>query len=141
MEHHTVHHNAYPLYHLLQVKTEILHSICVSSTTLASPCNRATRMVWRLYMSSPTRNLSLHAGFLNIIKGIKYIYAIFSTGVTISTLLFCRICKSIDYMPPLCPFPQVPGWLGPQITSANLTFNSDIVARWKRKGMRRPQRV
>jgi hypothetical protein len=29
----------------------------------------------------------------------------------------CRICPSIDHPTPLCPFPNLPGWLGPTPTT------------------------
>ncbi|KAJ7252881.1 hypothetical protein C8J57DRAFT_1237704 [Mycena rebaudengoi] len=35
----------------------------------------------------------------------------------------CRICPSIDHPTALCPFPDVPGWLGP--TAATITAIED----------------
>ncbi|KAJ7829011.1 hypothetical protein B0H14DRAFT_3465974 [Mycena olivaceomarginata] len=29
----------------------------------------------------------------------------------------CRICPSIDHPTPLCPFPELPGWLSPTPTT------------------------
>ncbi|KAJ7688792.1 hypothetical protein B0H16DRAFT_1753004 [Mycena metata] len=93
-----------------QALTAILGSITISPIELLSP--RGPRVVWRVYMmvtaNDPVAYNAIRAAFTPIL----FVTAFNNTG-RVRADMFCRICKSIDHPTPLCPFPDVPGWMGP----------------------------
>ncbi|KAJ7022147.1 hypothetical protein C8F04DRAFT_1098405 [Mycena alexandri] len=93
-----------------QALTAILGSITVAPIELLSP--RGPRVVWRVYMMVTTTDPAAYNAIRAAFAPILFITAFNNTG-RVRADMFCRICESIDHPTPLCPFPDVPGWMGP----------------------------
>jgi hypothetical protein len=53
------------------------------------------------------------AGFAGIIRALQYETALDGTGYALTSQWLCKICLGIDHPTGICPFPRLPGWLGP----------------------------
>ncbi|KAJ7245459.1 hypothetical protein C8J57DRAFT_1476414 [Mycena rebaudengoi] len=80
-----------------------LNSVAVRSIALVD--NDITTIDWRLHL----RRLFGRLQIMNASWGVARLRRAFR----------CRICPSVDHPTPLCPLPDVPGWLGP--TPATIT--------------------
>jgi hypothetical protein len=78
--------------------------------------NDTNTIAWCLHVTPPTNDceawsqLRRHFGRLNIMT------TLYGTA-RLQWAFRCRICPSIDHPTPLCPFPDLPGWLGPTPTT------------------------
>ncbi|KAJ7017131.1 hypothetical protein C8F04DRAFT_1338088 [Mycena alexandri] len=93
-----------------QALTAILGSITVSPIELLSPCG--PRVVWSVYMMVTTNDAVAYNAIRAVFAPTLFVTAFNNTG-RVRADMFCRICESIDHPTPLCPFPNVPGWMGP----------------------------
>jgi hypothetical protein len=93
-----------------------LNSVAVRSIVLID--NDITTIDWRLHVNPPTTNREFWAQLRRLFGRLQIWNA--SWGVArLRRAFHCRICPSIDHPTPLCPLPDVPGWLGP--TPATIT--------------------
>ncbi|KAJ7247216.1 hypothetical protein C8J57DRAFT_1724514 [Mycena rebaudengoi] len=93
-----------------------LNSVAVRSIALVD--NDITTIDWRLHVTPPTNNHENWAQLRRLFGRLQIMNA--SWGVARLRRAFrCRICPSVDHPTPLCPLPDVPGWLGP--TPATIT--------------------
>ncbi|KAJ7873734.1 hypothetical protein B0H13DRAFT_2348892 [Mycena leptocephala] len=109
------HHDALPAHWTIQpVINTVLGSITVVPLELASP--RGPRVVWCVFMMVTMTNIvfynALHASFSRVL----FVTPFDNTG-HVRDDMSCRICCSIDHPSALCPFPDIPGWMGPMPTS------------------------
>ncbi|KAJ7713542.1 hypothetical protein B0H16DRAFT_1743247 [Mycena metata] len=92
-----------------QALTAIVGSITVSPIELLSP--RGPRVVWRVYMMVTTRDATAYNAIRAAFAPTIFVSAFNPTG-RVREDMFCRLCESIDHPTPLCPLPNVPGWMG-----------------------------
>ncbi|KAJ7020567.1 hypothetical protein C8F04DRAFT_1196479 [Mycena alexandri] len=111
------HRDALPAHwSIQQALTAILGSLTVTPIELLSGVG-STRVVWRVFMMVTTRNMVFYNAIRAAFRQVVFVTAFNNTG-RVRDDLSCRICRSIDHPTQLCPFPDVPGYVGP--TAATL---------------------
>ncbi|KAJ7711610.1 hypothetical protein B0H16DRAFT_1816528 [Mycena metata] len=111
------HRDALPAHwSIQQALTAILGSLTVTPIELLSGAGSA-RVVWRVFMMVTTHNMVYYNAIRAAFRQVAFVTAFNNTG-RVRDDLSCRICRSIDHPTQLCPFPDVPGYVGP--TAATL---------------------
>ncbi|KAJ7292705.1 hypothetical protein C8J57DRAFT_1457113 [Mycena rebaudengoi] len=87
-----------------------LASVAVRSLVLVD--NGTSTVNWRLHVNPPTSSRDSWAQLRRLFGRLQIMTARFGCA-HLRRSFRCRICPSIDHPTPLCPFPNVPGWLGP----------------------------
>ncbi|KAI6147865.1 hypothetical protein BKA82DRAFT_139956 [Pisolithus tinctorius] len=95
----------------------LINSIHITSICIANNI-RCKQMLWNIYCSYTPTFLTLEKHFLwhCLIHNLHFHSEDHSMGVVhLSKKQFrCMGCKSLDHLTSLCPFPTIPGWLGPK---------------------------
>ncbi|KAJ6468895.1 hypothetical protein C8R45DRAFT_1105523 [Mycena sanguinolenta] len=89
-------------------------SIYVHSIDLT--VNGTTVVAWQLYVTPPTNDRVAWAQICRLFGRINVMTALHGTA-RLQRGYRCRICPSIAHPTGLCPFPNIPGWLGPTPTT------------------------
>ncbi|KAJ7841662.1 hypothetical protein B0H13DRAFT_1910126 [Mycena leptocephala] len=92
----------------------VLGSITVVPLELASPCG--PHVVWQVFMMVTTTNIVFYYALRVAFARVSFVTAFNNTG-RVRNDMSCRICRYIDHPSALCPFPNIPGWMGPTPTS------------------------
>lgn len=80
--------------------------------TIARPKNAGSEVLWNIHIQVISQDIATHNEWVTLLKGLRYYIPYMSVG---STRTFkCTRCKSMDHPAGLCPFPKIPGWLGPK---------------------------
>ncbi|KAJ6483347.1 hypothetical protein C8R45DRAFT_931958 [Mycena sanguinolenta] len=85
-------------------------SIYVHSIELT--VNGTTTIAWQLYVTPPTNDRTVWAQLCRLFGRLNVMTALHGTA-RLQRGYRCRICPSIAHPTGLCPFPNIPGWLGP----------------------------
>ncbi|KAJ7797948.1 hypothetical protein B0H14DRAFT_2618399 [Mycena olivaceomarginata] len=78
--------------------------------------NDTNTVTWRLHVTSPTNNRESWSQLRRLFGKLQIMTALYGTA-RLQRAFRCHICPSIDHPTPLCPFPDLPGWLGPTPTT------------------------
>ncbi|KAJ7342327.1 hypothetical protein DFH08DRAFT_1011789 [Mycena albidolilacea] len=74
--------------------------------------NDTNTVAWRLHVTPPTNNRDSWSQLRRLFGKLQIMTALYGTA-RLQRAFKCRICPSIDHPTPLCPLPDLPGWLGP----------------------------
>ncbi|KAJ7797044.1 hypothetical protein B0H14DRAFT_3549280 [Mycena olivaceomarginata] len=111
------HRDALPAHwSIQQVLNAVLGSITIVPIELDSG-RGGVRVAWHVFMMVTTHNITFYNSIRAAFAGIEFITTWNNTG-HVRADMGCRICLSIDHPTGLCPFPLVPGWMGPTPTLA-----------------------
>lgn len=80
--------------------------------TIARPKNAGSEVLWNIHIQPISQDIATHNEWIMILKGLRYYIPYMSVGAT--RTFKCARCKSMDHPTGLCPFPKIPGWLGPK---------------------------
>ncbi|KAF8164233.1 hypothetical protein K438DRAFT_1984750 [Mycena galopus ATCC 62051] len=69
-------------------------------------------VAWHLYVTSPTDDHDAWTQLRRLFGRLSVMTALHGTA-RLQRSYRCRICPSINHPTGLCPFPRLPGWLGP----------------------------
>ncbi|KAF8186168.1 hypothetical protein K438DRAFT_1973538 [Mycena galopus ATCC 62051] len=69
-------------------------------------------VAWHLYVTSPTDDHNAWTQLRRLFGRLSVMTALHGTA-RLQRSYRCRICPSINHPTGLCPFPRLPGWLGP----------------------------
>ncbi|KAJ7878007.1 hypothetical protein B0H14DRAFT_2567551 [Mycena olivaceomarginata] len=78
--------------------------------------NETNTVAWRLHITPPTNNRDSWSQLRRLFGKLQIMTALYGTA-RLQRAFKCRICPSIDHPTPLCPLPDLPGWLGPTPTT------------------------
>lgn len=101
----------------------VINSIYVTSLRIATTTSRK-QTLWNVYCSRPPSFLNIDKYFIwqCLIRTARFRSEDYGMGaVRVGDKQFkCLGCKSLDHPTGLCPFPSLPGWMGPkpQITDS-----------------------
>ncbi|KAJ7774522.1 hypothetical protein DFH07DRAFT_952231 [Mycena maculata] len=93
-----------------QALTIFLDSINVQGIILL--VNDTNTVAWRLRVTPPTDDRQAWAHLRRLFGKLQVMTALYGTA-RLQRPFRCRICPGIDHPTPLCPLPNLPGWLGP----------------------------
>lgn len=100
------------------VVAAVLNTISVRSLPMTLPGGQ-TRVVWNLFMESPTHNIAHHSELLSIIRSVSFRTALYGTGRAITNQFRCVRCGSFDHPTGHCPFPSISGWIDTSRTNTS----------------------
>lgn len=69
-------------------------------------------VIWNLYIDPPTTVANPYAQWLDLLSDIR-MASCYDGCTTHVSIRRCTRCLSLDHAPHQCPFPLLPGWLGP----------------------------
>ncbi|KAF4564056.1 hypothetical protein EYR36_003307 [Pleurotus pulmonarius] len=87
-----------------------LHNLTAGLTITARDTPKG--VVWNLYMDSPTLLPAAYQQWNCIIADVR-VFLLFEGSAIRTDLRHCTRCFSCDHTFRICPFPLLPGWLGP----------------------------
>jgi hypothetical protein len=93
-----------------EVWTTFLASITVHGIVLL--VNNTNTVAWHLFVDPPTNEREFWGQLRRLFGKLQVMTALYGTA-RLQRAFRCRICPSIDHPTPLCPLPNIPGWLGP----------------------------
>ncbi|KAG6875483.1 hypothetical protein C0992_003663 [Termitomyces sp. T32_za158] len=96
---------------------EILENLVVKFIEVKrSPANGGNFRGWNLYLQHSSLSNDDHFRLMKLLRKCDFPTATagFGTPLRGKDLLLCVGCKSVDHDTPNCPFPYLPGWLGPK---------------------------
>ncbi|KAJ7245836.1 hypothetical protein C8J57DRAFT_1476377 [Mycena rebaudengoi] len=94
--------------------TTFLASVTVRGIVLLA--NDTNTVAWRLHVNPPTNNRESWGELRRLFSKVQIMTARYGMA-RLQRAFRCRICPSIDHPTPLCPLPDIPGWLGPTPTT------------------------
>jgi hypothetical protein len=98
--------------------------------------NDTNTVAWRLHITPPTNNRDSWSQLRRLFGKLRIMTALHGTA-QLQRAFKCRICPAIDHPTPLCPLPDLPGWLGPTpATIAALEDASRVAASKAQEQMR-----
>ncbi|KAJ6545699.1 hypothetical protein B0H19DRAFT_286891 [Mycena capillaripes] len=74
--------------------------------------NDTSTVAWRLHVNPPTNNNAMWGQLCRLFGKLQIMTALHGNA-RLQRAFRCRICPGIDHPTPLCPLPELPGWLGP----------------------------
>ncbi|KAJ7784824.1 hypothetical protein B0H14DRAFT_2630636 [Mycena olivaceomarginata] len=74
--------------------------------------NDTNTVAWRLHVTPPTNSRESWSQLRRLFGKLRIMTALHGTA-QLQRAFKCRICPAIDHPTPLCPLPDLPGWLGP----------------------------
>ncbi|KAJ7323928.1 hypothetical protein DFH08DRAFT_887173 [Mycena albidolilacea] len=74
--------------------------------------NDTNTVAWRLHVTPPTNDRESWSQLRRLFGKLRIMTALHGTA-QLQRAFKCRICPAIDHPTPLCPLPDLPGWLGP----------------------------
>ncbi|KAJ7081748.1 hypothetical protein C8R44DRAFT_894971 [Mycena epipterygia] len=87
-----------------------LNSVSVQGIVLI--VNDTNTVAWRLHVTPPTNDREPWSQLCRLFGRLHIMTAHYGNA-KLQWDFCCRICPSIDHPTPLCPLPNLPGWLGP----------------------------
>jgi hypothetical protein len=73
--------------------------------------NDTNTVAWRLRVTPPTNNRDSWSQLRRLFGKLRIMTVLHGTA-QLQRAFRCRICPAIDHPTPLCPLPDLPGWLG-----------------------------
>ncbi|KAF8059611.1 hypothetical protein FPV67DRAFT_1453852 [Lyophyllum atratum] len=92
-------------------------SIQATSIEAALPkAQGGKQLLWNIEWDPPQVKLTNYFKLVHLVQDVKFPTTVRGTGLPlVSDLVFrCVGCKGISHPTPLCPLPDIPGWLGPR---------------------------
>ncbi|KAF8179514.1 hypothetical protein K438DRAFT_2176932 [Mycena galopus ATCC 62051] len=74
--------------------------------------NNTNTVAWQLYVTPPTDDHATWLHLRRLFRRLSVMTALHGTA-RLQRSYRCHICPSINHPTGLCPFPRLPGWLGP----------------------------
>jgi hypothetical protein len=98
------------------MRDRLLDSIEVEPIKMPKPDSTEARIGWNILADCPSMN---YAGFIDALSKVSYNNGLSGSGMPAhlepgSGTVFCFGCKSLGHLLPYCPWPFLPGWLGPK---------------------------
>lgn len=83
----------------------------LASTVEASPLDKGGKIVWRIYMQTPTQNTAAFDELVELICHMTIPTVLYNVGRHFK-IHACRLCRSLDHSYDSCPGPcgLIPGW-------------------------------
>ncbi|KAJ6537968.1 hypothetical protein B0H19DRAFT_1079063 [Mycena capillaripes] len=102
-----------------QVSAEQALDIFVTSIAVVAlqvTVNKTVTVSWQLHVVSPTNDHDTWLQLCRLFGRLSIMTALCSTA-RLQRAFRCHLCPSIAHPTDLCPFPALPGWLGPTLTT------------------------
>ncbi|KAJ7577692.1 hypothetical protein C8J56DRAFT_1060867 [Mycena floridula] len=106
-----------PIIPATQVHLDFVHSVEIRNIRINHSGGQPINAV-NVYATFPFTSLSGFTELRRIITSLRFRTKMTGEGRAIPAPFLCHICRGMDHPTGLCPFPSIPGWMGPSHESA-----------------------